>query len=154
MRTASGSSFSTLPTFGSGRTIRLTFDGVPPPQLSSNMRRKTHYHTLSRLTKVMKAAATELVELRVGSSRANPYYPQDTDVDVWIRVNWPKGRNHWDADSLASGTKALLDGLTLGGLWHDDRQIANVSYSSTMRGEMPGSINILIKPKAAKSVWD
>ena len=95
-----------------GKAIIITLP-VPPAALKPNSR--PHYMAKANATKRAKAVAAT-----VGSQ----HRPPEPIKVPYVKLKWIVGdRRRRDGDNLMGWCKAYTDGLTLAGIWIDDKDV-------------------------------
>lgn len=104
---------------------QLIFPFVPPSELLPNAKRRNHWSVTARATQSIRTLSRSEAIRQWADQK-----PLDGELVAEVRIVWPKGRRSCDMDAIAGLTKPVLDALQ-DIVYHDDKQIARVTYEST-----------------------
>jgi Holliday junction resolvase RusA-like endonuclease len=111
-------------------SLVVTVPRTPPSQLLPNAARRTDWHVKSDLSRPLRELAKwEAIKAALPVRSVNGGVIFDGPVRMRVRVFWEKGRNRPDTSGLGHAVKAMEDGLTDAGIWHDDRQVIEACYA-------------------------
>ena len=128
--------------------MRIVVRGIPAPQGS-----KRHVGG-GRMVEMSRAVGPWREAVRAETQRAMRLMeigPHEGALKIYIEFTLPRPKslpkkvvNHARRPDLDKLVRAVLDGLTEGGAWHDDGQVARIVADKQYEGEEPPGCSIMI----------